>query len=453
MSWEMSVIGTVLADPSTMQAAESLTPSDFTGPNQIVWGEIMALYNQGALDVRALVNRLHCSPDWERVSDTGTEPYIQNCLTYRGQAIETYVDEVMNEAVRRAIRRNAALIAAEAEGNRRTADDLLDFAEQKILSLRRNRSDEGVSLGDLMGVFVPRLEGIRTGDVVPGWVPKIQALRDRIVYFDQTDYITIAARPGEGKSSALRYEAYMGAKDPEHPTGIVIYNLENDNNEYAKFMVSMHTGIDSDLLKNPRLLSQEQLEKVKEAASQLSRLPIFIVQAAGWNVQHIVRSARRYIAEKRVSLVMVDYVQLIRNGEDNRVQDISISTGALRALALNQNVPVIQAAQLNRSIETRNREDAEPRLADLRDSGSLEQDSSVVIFSRQEKTTQEDLAQFPENVDQRTRRVLPEIKAVPIKYYIAKNRNGPIGVSGVVKWIKSTNTFQSLAPQVFQRGA
>jgi len=451
MSWEKSVIGTVLMDRPAMQAAELLIPSDFTGPNQIIWGEIQALNNQEALDVRALINKLQGSPDWERVSDIGIETYITDCLTYRGQSIETYVHEVMNDSVRRAVRRNAALIAAEAEGNRRTADDLLDFAEQKILSLRRNRTDEGMSLGDLMGVFIPRLEGIREGTVVPGWVPKIQAIRDRIVYFDQTDYITIAARPGDGKSSVLRYEAYMGAKDRDHPIGTVIYNLENDSNEYAKFMISMHTGIDSKLLKNPRLLSREQLERVREAASQLSSLPIYIVQAAGWSVQQIVRSARRYIAEKQVSLVMVDYVQLIRNGDDNRVQDISISTAALRALALNQNVPVAQAAQLNRAIETRNHEDAEPKLSDLRDSGTLEQDSSVVIFSRQEKATQDELAQFPENVDPRTRRMLPELKAVPVKYYVAKNRNGSIGVSSPVKWIKSTNTFQSLEPRALQR--
>lgn len=446
MSWELCVIGTVLADPQTIVEAEVLMPSDFTAPNNVVWAEILALHNRGALDQRALAETLRRAPEAETIaSDTGSvEGFIRHALSFRGNAIKEYVDQVLNNSIRRAVRRSAALIAAEAQDDRKTADELLDYAEKAVLSLRRNRINQGVTLGDIIGIFMPRLQGFRDGTFKPAWVPHTLAIRNVIEFVEHTDFWVNAARPGEGKSSLMRFEFFHGALKGMRP---VIFNLENDPIEYARYMVALDTNIDSKKLKNPSVLTEQELELVHSSAERLSRLPLKIITLGGPSVREIVTISRRLIAEWGCNLIGLDYIQLIRNGIDKRVEDVSITTSALRALALESNVPVMANSQLSRDIEKRNADQAEPQLSDLRDSGSIEQDATIVTFIRSawSNPTTEEIIQFPENVVNGM--PVTNIKAMPVKIYVKKNRNGEIGITETIKWNKGTGNFQTLTTQ------
>lgn len=442
--WEKSLIGTVLADPKTMIEAEVLIPSDFTGANQIVWAEMMSLSARNALDTMALANALKTSVDFPRVlSDVGNiEDYIADVLRMRGPSVGEYVDRVLDNAMRQAIRRNAALIAAEAENDYQTANELLDYAEKTILAVRRNRTDQGLSMADLFGMFIPRLDGYIAGTIKPAWTPDTQALKDIIHFAEETEFITIAARPGDGKSSFMRFEAYKMAQEG-HP--VLMFNMENDPSEYARHFLALHTGVDSNKLKDPTKLSPDELAHIKEAADELKRMPITVVTMPTPSVHQISQVARRKIAEDNTKMVCVDYLQLIRNGHENRVQDLSETTGVLRGLALQMHVPVMAAAQLSREIERRG-VSAEPQLADLRDSGSIEQDSTIVSFLRQFWSSSDHprAGMFRENLDG-SGRLLPIPKAVPIAHYVLKNRNGATGVSTPIKWVKSVGKFETLA--------
>ncbi len=445
MSWELCVIGTALADPQTMIEAEGLVPSDFTPPNNIIWAEMLNLHHRDALDARALTETLSRSPEGDRIaSDTGSlEEYIRQAQTFRGAAMKEYVDQVLNAAIKRAVRRSTALIAAEAQDNRRSAADLLDYAEKQILALRRNRMAAGVDLADIIGVFIPRVQAFREGTFVPAWVPHLQAVKDIIEFLDHTDFWVNAARPGEGKSSLLRFEFFHGSLS--HGMRPAIFNLENDPIEYARYMIALDTGIDSKLLKNPNLLSPEQLDRIRSSAEHLARLPLKIITLGGPSASDIVTISRRLIAEWNCNLIGVDYIQLVRNGIEKRVDDVAITTGHLRALALNNNVPVMANSQLSRDIEKRGVEQSDPQLSDLRDSGSIEQDATIVSFIRSlwADPADQEIRQFPENIAPGGR-TLERPKVIPVRIFVKKNRNGEIGPSDPVAWNKATGSFRTL---------
>jgi replicative DNA helicase len=443
-NWEKCVIGTVVNDPAAMQEAGDLLPSDFTGPNVIAWAEVLSLNNRQALGLRALTEALRSAPDFTRHSDIGTpEEYLQDCLNFRGAEIKEYVSQVIDDSVRRAVQRNAALIAAEAQRDHVKADEIIDFAEKAILKLRRNRIDKGVTLGDLLALFMPRLHSLMYGTFKPAWTPEVLAVRQVIHFAEGADYIIVAGRPGDGKSSYMRYEA---RKHVLHGGRVALINMESDDTEYCRNFLSLETGIDNEKLKTGQGITREELEAISLAAENLARIPLRVKTMGSPSVAEIVRYGRMMAAEENIDLLVVDYVQLCNNGLENKVQDVALTSGQLRGFALNMHVPVMAAAQLSRDIEKRGSEDAKPKLSDLRDSGSLEQDATLILFPRQTWTnpTPEQLRAFPENIDERGQ-VYTRPKAVPIQFFIEKNRNGATGPTDPVKWCKHTGMYQTLA--------
>ena len=445
--WEKSLLGTVLSDPRSYEAAADLIPSDFTGPNQIIWAELMPLASRGVLDARALSNALRQSHDRDRLEQLsgGIEAYIAECYQMRGTQAAEYANRVLEASIKRGLKKNAALIAAEADGDQKTADELLDYAEDKILAMRRTRIEGGMTMGDLFGMYIPRLEDMRSGRIQPAWQPNIDGIRHTLTYAEPADYMIIGSRPGGGKSSILKAEALKTAQGGQHVT---VFNLENDNAEYARTWISMATGIDNELLKSPRRLTPDQLASVKDWAERLARLPIRLVNAAGWSANQILRVARKSLTEDKMALMQVDYLQLVSNGKDKKHEDIEHTSQQLRAFTLRHGVPQLDAAQINRDVDTRAGDEVEVYLNDLKGSGSLEQDASVIFFplpgwKKTPGPTQ--LRQFPENQRRaRDGRTVWEATCVPIRIHLAKNRNGSTSISDWVKWNRATNAFQML---------
>jgi len=338
--------------------------------------------------------------------------------------------------MKRVILKSAGLIAVEAD-TEKDADEILDYAEKVILSIRRNRA-ESTSIADIMSSFSPRIDTMRDGTFKPAWEPKTLALKQIINYVEGSDYMIVAARPGECKSSFIRYEAWASAKQGKPVT---IFNYENDPIEYARYLVAIETGVDSKKLKDPRMLSEWELDMVRTAVRTVAKYPIYINSFCG-DAMYIARTTRKYAAEKKASWVGLDYVQLVRNGIERKVDDIGETTRVTRQSALQLGVPHLVAAQLSRDIERRG-DDAEPQLSDLRDSGNIEQDCTIAFFPRSTNEDRHFIQDFPENKDERGY-PLPRPKAVPIRFFVRKNRNGETGVSGPIKWVKSTGRFYTL---------
>jgi replicative DNA helicase len=203
--------------------------------------------------------------------------------------------------------------------------------------------------------------------------------------FQASNLIVLAARPGMGKTSlALGMARHIGV-DESLP--VAVFSLEMSRQEVAQRLLSAQALVDSQLLKNPRRMRQEDWSRVTQAADRLSRAPIYIDDSAGTTVMEIRSKVRRLMAqEKALSLVVVDYLQLMSSGErnaENRVQEISQISRGLKLLARDLDVPVLALSQLSRAVEQR--PDKHPLLSDLRESGSIEQDSDVVLFIYREE--------------------------------------------------------------------
>lgn len=445
---EEIVLGTLIAYPDTADAALKLRPSDFTGTNRDLFEKILILRGQESLSYRALVETLQDDAMLFLIGNNEHrgEAYLQYLIQQADSgSINLFASRVEENAIRRTVEEFGGILAVLARDTHQPLDTIIENAERKVFDLRRRSTeDEGATMSEILATFLPRLEGMRQGHIRPAWVPPISALKDLIDYVDRTELIVLAGRPGEGKSSVLRFDALKTALGGQHVT---TFNLENDELEYAKFAVAAMADVDSARLKNPRLLSNREMDTVREKIEELAALPWKIITLSSPTISQIMNLARKSCIENKTELIQIDYLQLIRNSSTNRVEDLAETTGYLRGLALKQRVPIVAACQLNRAIELRG-EGGVPQLSDLRESGSIEQDATQVWFVRsvwRNPPTPAELTAtpFPENYD-REGRILPAIRAIPVKIHVKKNRNGPIGATSPIKWRKDTGVFQSL---------
>jgi replicative DNA helicase len=195
----------------------------------------------------------------------------------------------------------------------------------------------------------------------------------------------------------------------------------------------MRTGIASKKLKNGRGLSREELDQVIAATQEVHNLPRWVKDMAAPSVVEVARYGRMMAAEEHINMLGIDYVQLMSNGIENKTNDVGTTSQQLRAFSLNMHVPVFACAQLSREIEKRGHDEKAPKLSDLRDSGNLEQDASMIVFPRPL------WANPSENG-----RLHTLLKALPIKFHVVKNRNGETGVSDPVVWLKSPGNYRTL---------
>lgn len=446
--YEEIVLGTIIAYPETAQVADKLRPTDFTGTNRDIFEKIQMLWGNESLSYRSLIEILREEALLFLIGDNDLrgEDYINYLVEQADRtSINLFVSKVEENAIRRNIEEYAGFLSVIARDINQPLESVIETAEKKIFDLRRRSTeDEGLTMAEILETFLPRLEGMRSGEIRPAWVPPIGAVKDLVEYVDRTDLVVLAGRPGEGKSSVLRYDALKTALNGQHVT---TFNLENDELEYAKFAVAAMANIDSAKLKNPRLLSNREMDRVREKVAELASLPWKIITLSSPRVGQIINLARKSVVENKTSLIQLDYLQLVRNNNENRVQDVAETTGLLRGLALTTKVPIIAASQLSRAIEHRGDVSA-PQLSDLRESGSIEQDATQVWFVRSmwrpHPTTEEVMqTRFPENFDERGNAKLNPV-AIPVQIHVRKNRNGPTGRTTPIKWRKDTGVFQSL---------
>lgn len=446
LNWERALIGTVLANPDRFVEAEGVLPSEFTGHHQLIWAHIIALAGRGMLGPRAVVEALRTDRVLDQIgfadSTLRGEQYVLSLTRLRGEEVPEYVQQVQSAATKRELMNVAALIRSEAADERMPADETLANAEERLTHLRRAGTTQGHSIFELMGTLSERLAQMQNGDFQPAWVPEIPDLRAALGFAEAEDYMLIAARPGNGKSSVLRYELGMAAYQHRQPT--LLINMENAEIEITRSVLAMVSGISKARLKSGPLTDDDR-QVIHDTIQGSASVPFHIKTLGAPSGQQLKNICRKYINEYGVGLIGVDYVQLMRNGITDRVMDVSISSACLRSIALDMRVPVVAAAQMSRAIE--NRADGEPQLSDLRESGSLEQDATVVIFSTMlwgPNPTADKLRLFPENR-------LPDNEvienAVPMEFKIAKNRNGRIGKTKPVLFLKNTNQFRPLRPE------
>jgi len=256
-----------------------------------------------------------------------------------------------------------------------------------------------------------RIDELHKGDKdlrgVPSGFPDLDNV---LAGFQKSDLVIIAARPSIGKTSLALDIARNVAIKYKIPVGI--FSLEMSSDQLVDRMLSAQGRVDAWRIRTGRLVSNDQEDdfaKIGEAMGVLSEAPIYIDDSARANVMEMRTLARRLQAEHNLGLIIIDYLQLMEGrSTDNRVQEVSEISRSLKGLARELNIPVIALSQLNRSVE--NRSPQIPKLFDLRESGSIEQDADVVLFLYREDREK------PETPNKNVVQVI-----------VAKHRNGPLG--------------------------
>ncbi len=377
---EQSILGAVLADPSTLSiVVEKIKPEYFySEQHRALYSIILRMFTSGsAADIITVLNeaeKLH-------IFDSASEGrrYLANLADILPSTanIESYCRIVAEKYYIRSLSYAARGILQEIQSGEHNAQLLLDSAEQKIYDIRQGRNIQGlIPIGDAISEAYDRLGKIAGPDK-----EKYIGARTGFTYLDaitsglnKSDLIIIAARPGMGKTSFAMNIATNVARHSDKD--VVVFNLEMSREQLATRLLSTEALVDSNCLRNGRI-SGDDWVRLATSAGYLSGLPLYIDDTASMTVPQMKAKLRR---TKNLGLVIIDYLQLMESTtkSDNRVVVISEITRQLKVMAKELNVPVILLTQLSRSVESRT--DKRPMLSDLRESGSIEQDADIVLF-------------------------------------------------------------------------
>ncbi len=410
---EMSVLGALMIDRNSIyKVADFLRPDDFYDQrNRKIYEACLELFTKGEnIDFLSVSHRLKEKNLLEEVGGTSYLTELVNFVPSPAHIL-TYAQIVQKKRILRDLISASHEIEELAFKEDEDVDKILDESEKKIFAIaQKNLSQRFVHIKDTLGDAYERIERLTEGKSgLRGLSTGFKELDDLLAGFQKSDLIILAARPSLGKSAlALTFAANV-AINQKVPVGI--FSLEMSKDQIVDRLISMVSQIDLWRLRTGRLQAeQNDFEKIRDALGILSEAPIYIDDNPNPTVLQMKAMCRRLQAEKGLGLVIVDYLQLIEplNPTASPVQQVSENSKLLKSLARELEVPVLVVSQLSRAVE--HRSPPIPKLADLRLSGSIEQDADVVMFIYREE------------------RYNPETSQKGVAdIIVAKQRNGPTG--------------------------
>ncbi|HHZ16710.1 MAG TPA: replicative DNA helicase [Clostridia bacterium] len=409
---EQAVLGSMLIDKEAVYVAlELLKAEDFyKEAHQLLFGAIVGLESRGEpVDMVTLTEELHRLNEVEKVGGVGYVAEIANIVPTAAN-VRHYAEIVAEKSILRQLIRVTTNIANRCYEDQEETHDLLDSAERMILEIAEERKFTGlVPLKEVLGDTLEKIEYLAGNKGNITGVPSFFTDLDNMTSgWQPSDLIILAARPAMGKTSFglnVAQNAALKAKKP-----VAIFSLEMSKEQLVQRMMSSEAMIDQHKLRTGRLQDEEWVRLIK-VAQPLSQAELYIDDTPAISVLELRAKARRLKAEKGLGLIIIDYLQLMQLGRrfENRQQEISEISRALKALARELNVPVLALSQLSRAVEQT--QDKRPALSHLRESGALEQDADLVMFIYREEYY------FPDTEK-------PGIAEI----IIAKHRNGPTGI-------------------------
>jgi len=412
---EESVLGSILIDrDAVIEVAELLRPEDFYRQvHALIYAAMLDLFERREpIDIVTVAEALERTENLETVGGRAYLGTLSNQTPTAVHAVQ-YARIVERKALLRNLIGAAGKIAGIGYEDPAEVQEAIDRAEAELFAVSQRRVAAGFSpLRSLLHDAYDRLDylhahrgeisGIRTG------FGDLDALTTGL---QKSDLVVIAARPSVGKTSlALNVAEHAAVKDRK---SVGIFSLEMSKEQLVLRLLSSVAKIDSQRLRTG-FLEELDFARIAPAMNDLSEAPIYIDDTPNISTMELRTKARRLQAESGLDLVIVDYLQLMQasttSRDANRVQEVSEISRGLKALARELKVPVVALSQLSRQPEMR--ESKEPRLSDLRESGSIEQDADLVVFLWREKERgQEDQSADGEVV----------------KLKLSKHRNGPTG--------------------------
>ncbi|MDO4294813.1 MAG: replicative DNA helicase [bacterium] len=425
---EQSVIGSMLMDKSAIvTAAEIIREDDFYQHQYaVMFAAMTELYNEGKpVDLVTLQDRLK---EKDVPPEISSLDFVRDIISSvpTSANVRSYAEIVREKAIlRRLIKVNEEIANSCYLGKEKT-EDILAQTEKRIFDLLQNRnSGEFVPIRQVAMNVLEKIEmAAKTKSTVTGVPTGFSDLDYRTSGMQPSDFILIAARPSMGKTAFVLNVVHHVAVKMKLPC--MIFSLEMSKEQLVNRMLSMESKVDSQTLRTGTL-SDSDWDKVVEGIGVISNSTLMIDDTPGISITELRSKCRKMKLEHGLSLVIIDYLQLMsgngKNGE-NRQQEISEISRSLKALARELNAPVVALSQLSRACETRN--EHRPMLSDLRESGAIEQDADVVMFLYRDDYYNKDTDR-------------PNVAEV----IIAKQRNGPIGTVELV-WLPNYTKFANM---------
>ncbi|MCC6626020.1 MAG: replicative DNA helicase [Chloroflexi bacterium] len=423
---EQALLGSLLLDrDAIIRVATTLTAADFYRPTHgQVYQAIIDLYNRRTpADYMTVADELARRGQLDDAGGISALIALLNAVPTAVHA-EYYAGVVSDRATRRRLITAGTEVVALGYDEASDLDHVLDRAEQAVFEVAQSLDIHDYQpISEVLERYFERIDFVHQhkGDLlgVPTGYRDLDKLTGGL---QKSDLIIVAARPSVGKSSLSLGFAYNAAVRFGQKIGL--YSLEMSAEQLVQRLLATETGVDSHRLRQG-YIDDEEWDRVSRAFGKLAEASIYIDDTAGLSIADLRSRARRLAAEQGLDLLVIDYLQLMQGRRtDNRVQEISEISRGLKALARELNVPVVALSQLSRAVEART--DHIPKLSDLRESGSIEQDADIVMFIYREELYQ------PET----DKKGIAEI-------HVAKHRNGPIGVVPL-RFFSSTARFADL---------
>ena len=413
---EASLLGSLIIDSdSFVKIADQINADDFyNGQHRLIFSAMRSLHDKRSpIDILTLSEQLKNNDQLDQIGGASYLTELTNFVPTVAH-LEQYAQIVADKSVRRRLIQASEDIVVISSEEKKSLQELIEEAETRLFEVSQQHVRQNItSLESILGDSFDRLDDLhRHKGGIRGIPTGLKDLDKMLAGLQRSDLDIIAGRPSMGKT-ALMLNISLNIATKAKQGAVLIFSLEMSKEQLVDRLLAADAGGDAWSLRTGEGLTDEDFERISAAMGELAEAPIFIDDTGGISVSDLRTKARRLHHQHPLAAIMVDYLQLMSGGSRfaniaNRVQEISEISRSLKILARELNVPVVALSQLNRSVENRNPQI--PQLADLRESGALEQDSDVVMFLYREDFYN------PETDRQNITDV-----------FIKKHRNGPVG--------------------------
>ena len=410
---ERALLGSIMTRPDVIYDVVDIVSgkSFYSDRHKIIYETMLELFSKSQpIDLLSMASRLK---EKELLERAGGNLYLTELLGSVPSAANAkhYAEIVQRKFMMRQLIMAAENITSLGYDEAQDMAEVLDRAEKQIFEVSNSSfTHKFIELKEALGEAWERLDRLhKSKDNLRGLPTGFPELDNKLSGLQKSDLIILAARPSMGKTALALDIARQTAVNHQNTVGV--FSLEMSSQQLVDRMLASEARVDAWKLRTGRLSVETEFEQIRDSLDRLSKAPIFIDDQPGSNILKMRSVARRLKSEKKLSLIIVDYLQLMiptnARANDNMVQQVTEISRSLKTLARELDIPVLALSQLSRAVEQRG---GKPRLSDLRDSGSIEQDADVVMFIHREDKYKEDSEK-------------PNIAEILIE----KHRNGPTG--------------------------
>jgi replicative DNA helicase len=412
---ERALLGALLLNPNAVYEIVDLIGIDsfYAGKHRTVFDAMLSLHAKGEpIDVVTVSGKLK---ERKQLADVGGAAYLSELTASAASpgSARHYAQNVQNKFVLRSLLDAAAKIGELGFQEDRDIEQVLDEAQSAIFHVSNSPTLQSfTAIKDELAEAWERLEQLQKHKGAMRGIPTgFKQLDDMLSGLQKSDLVILAARPSMGKTTLALDIARQTAT--KHKTSVGIFSLEMSSQQLVDRMLAAQAGVNSWRLRTGKISRDDEYDRLQEGIAALSEAPIYIDDKPGMTVLSMRSVARRLKMERDLGLVVIDYLQLITptsaKSNESLVQQVTEISRSLKAMARELDVPVLALSQLSRAVEQRR---GKPRLSDLRDSGSIEQDADVVMFIHREDKMNSDVGAEKTNI---------------AEILIEKHRNGPVG--------------------------